>query len=63
MSWSESTERGRGPTGIALRTGKPYWVRDKRTDPSFAPWRDAALARGYASCVALPLIAHGKRIG
>ena len=63
ISWSESTERGRGPTGIALRTGKPYWVRDNRTDPSFAPWREEALARGYASCVALPLIAHGKRIG
>ena len=63
ISWSESTERGRGPTGIALRTGKPYWVRDNRTDPIFAPWRDEALARGYASCVALPLIAHGKRIG
>lgn len=63
ISWSESTERGRGPTGVALRTGKPYWVRDNRTDPSFAPWRDEALARGYASCVALPLIADGKRIG
>ncbi|MBV8097913.1 MAG: hypothetical protein JOZ31_02025, partial [Verrucomicrobia bacterium] len=25
ISWSEETERGRGPTGIALRTGKPYW--------------------------------------
>jgi GAF domain-containing protein len=34
ISWSESTERGRGPTGVALRTGKPYWVRDNRTDPS-----------------------------
>jgi two-component system, NtrC family, sensor kinase len=46
-----------------LRTGKPYWVRDNRTDSSFAPWRDEVLARGYASCVALPLIADGKRIG
>jgi signal transduction histidine kinase len=63
ISWSEDTERGRGPTGIALRTGKPYWVKDNRTDTTFAPWRDEAIARGYASCVALPLIAYGKRIG
>jgi signal transduction histidine kinase len=63
ISWSDATERGRGPTGIALRTGKPYWVRDNRTDPTIAPWRAEAIARGYASCVALPLIAYGKRIG
>src|SRR5580692_131165 len=63
ISWGEETERGRGPTGIALRTGKPYWVKDIRTDPSFAPWRTAAISRNYASCIALPLIAYGKRIG
>ena len=63
ISWSEETARGRGPTGIALRTGKPCWVKDIRTEPSLAPWRAAAIARNYASCVALPLIADGKRIG
>ena len=63
ISWGAETERGRGPTGIALRTGKPCWVQDTRTDASLAPWRTDALARGYASCVALPLIAYGKRIG
>jgi signal transduction histidine kinase len=63
ISWSEETERGRGPTGIALRTGKPYWVRDTQMDPSFAPWRAAAVERRYASCIALPLIAYGMRIG
>ncbi|MFZ0504357.1 MAG: GAF domain-containing protein, partial [Chthoniobacterales bacterium] len=63
ISWSDETERGRGPTGIALRTGKPYWVKDNQTDPTIAPWRAEAIAHGYASCIALPLIAHGKRIG
>src|SRR5271157_46498 len=63
ISWSEETARGRGPTGIALRTGEPCWVKDIRTEPSLAPWRTAAIARSYASCVALPLIADGKRIG
>jgi PAS domain S-box-containing protein len=63
ISWSEKTERGRGPTGLALRTGKAFWVKDIRSDPIMAPWRADAIARGYASCVALPLIAHDKRIG
>jgi len=63
ISWGEETDRGRGPTGVALRTGKPYWVKDTRTDPCFAPWRSDAISRGYASCVTLPLIADGKRLG
>jgi len=63
ISWSEENERGRGPTGIALRTGKPCWVKGAKVDPILAPWRTEANARGYASCVALPLIANGKRLG
>ncbi|MBV8276266.1 MAG: GAF domain-containing protein, partial [Verrucomicrobia bacterium] len=63
ISWSEESEAGRGPTGIALRTGEPYWVKDTRTDSCFAPWRAEAEARGYGSSVALPLIADGKRLG
>jgi GAF domain-containing protein len=63
ISWGEETERGWGPTGFALRTGKPYWVKDIRTEPTLAPWRTEAIARGDASCVALPLIADGKRLG
>jgi PAS domain S-box-containing protein len=34
-----------------------------RADPTLAPWREAAVAHGYASCVALPLIMHGTRLG
>src|SRR6266852_4940576 len=61
-SWGEM-ETGQGPAGIAARTGKACWVDDIRTDPRFSPWRVAALARGYASCIALPLIAYGKARG
>src|SRR5206468_8387476 len=38
-------------------------VNAVRTGPPFAPWRGAALARGYASCIAVPLIASGKSRG
>src|SRR5712691_4592321 len=61
-SWGEM-ETGQGPAGIAARTGNACWVDDIRTDPRFSPWRAAALARGYASCVAVPLIAYGKPQG
>jgi len=63
ISWSDETDRGRGPTGIAIRSGKPYWAKDFLADPTLAPWRAAAVAHGYASCVALPLVMHGTRLG
>src|SRR6267143_31589 len=50
-SWGEM-EPGQGPPGVAARTGKACWVDDIRTDPRFSRWRVAALARGYASCIA-----------
>ena len=62
ISWGEA-ETGQGPAGIAVRTGKACWVDDIRTDPRFSPWRVAALARGYASCIAVPLSAYGKPRG
>ena len=61
-TWDDS-ERGRGPAGTAVRTGTPAVVRDIATDPAFAPWRQAALARGYMSSVALPLRASGRTLG
>ncbi len=62
MSWGEA-ETGQGPAGMAVQTGKACWVDDIRTDPRFAPWRGAALARGYAACIAVPLIAYGTSRG
>lgn len=55
ISWSARTERGRGPTGTAARTGETYFVRDFSTDERIAPWRAAALRRGYRSSIAVPL--------
>ena len=60
ISWGEEWESGQGPCGIAARTGKACWVDDIRTDPRFSPWRAAALAHGYASCLAVPLIGYDK---
>jgi len=55
ITWSD-TERGRGPTGTAIRTGRPSICRNILTAPEFVPWRAEAVQRGYASSVSLPLV-------
>jgi PAS domain S-box-containing protein len=62
ITWAD-TERGRGPTGTAFRSGKPVVVRDIRADPSLAPWREEALKRGYASSIALPILLPNQVLG
>jgi signal transduction histidine kinase len=62
ITWADS-ERGQGPTGTSIRTGRLTVLRDMRTSPSFAPWREEALRRGYASSVGLPLIADATTFG
>ncbi len=62
ITWGD-TERGRGPTGTAIRTGIASWNSDILTDPNMAPWRAEAIKRSYASSIALPLISHGEAFG
>jgi len=62
ITWADG-ERGRGPTGRAIRTGETSIAKDILNDPSFAPWRAEALKRGYASSVALPLAIWGETFG
>ncbi len=54
LTWAD-TERGRGPTGTAIRTGRPSIIQDILSDPRYEPWRADALQRGYRSSIALPL--------
>jgi PAS domain S-box-containing protein len=60
---SADTELGRGPTGVAIRTGKPDVCRNMLTESRMRPWREQALKRGYASSAALPLRAGGLTLG
>jgi PAS domain S-box-containing protein len=62
ITWSE-TERGWGPTGTAIRTGRPSWIRNIESEERFLPWQRGALNRGYASCLALPLATAGNVFG
>lgn len=62
ITWADN-ERGRGPTGTAIRTGKPAINQNVLTNPAMAPWREAAIKRGYQSSISLPLIANARVMG
>lgn len=62
VTWADS-ERGRGPTGTAIRTGQPNVCNNMLAEARFAPWRDQAIQRGYASSIAIPLLTGGKAFG
>ena len=49
-----------GPVGTALLSGQHFVCDDTQTDPSFAPWREQALAHGYRSMGSFPLSVHGR---
>ncbi len=62
ITWAD-TERGRGPTGTAIRTGTTQVCANMLQDPRFRPWREQAIKRGFASSMALPIMAGGRAIG
>lgn len=62
ITWAD-TERGRGPTGRTIRSGRPAICRDMLADPGFAPWREAAMKRGFASSIVLPLMKEADAFG
>ena len=62
VTWGDD-ERGRGPGGIAIRTGQPCLLRNILLDPNFIPWREAAIKHGYKSIIVFPLISEGETFG
>ena len=63
ITWSADDERGRGPSGIAFRTGEPVVCNDFQADPRTVPWRAEAAQRGFASSISLPLKNAGQIFG
>ncbi len=61
-TWA-NVERGRGPTGTAIRTGRVAVAHEILTDPASGPWREEAFRRGYASSIAVPLKQNGNAFG
>ena len=59
----DKTKEGQGPTGRAIREGKPQICNDIESEPSFAHWREKASKAGIRSSVALPLITRDRVFG
>lgn len=55
ITWADSSERGHGPTGTAIRTGEAQINQDVATNPAMAPWRSEMLRCGFKASIALPL--------
>jgi len=62
LTWADR-EHGRGPAGRAIRAGHHVIFDDLRSHPDFEPWREAALRRGYAACISLPLTVNDENFG
>src|SRR3954452_4987643 len=62
VSWKDDAF-GQGPAGLAIRTGTTQVNVDFATDLRMKPWREEALARGFASSIALPLRSEGAVLG
>lgn len=62
MSWAD-TDRGRGPTGTAIRTGTTRVVQNILFDPSWSLWREEGLKHGFAASISLPLVSNDRPLG
>ncbi|MBF0270751.1 MAG: PAS domain S-box protein [Magnetococcales bacterium] len=62
LSWSPCP-LGDGPTGTAIRTGRPSVTRDLCQEKCCTPWRERAIQQGFHASIALPLKIHGVTIG
>jgi response regulator RpfG family c-di-GMP phosphodiesterase len=62
ISWLDC-DRGRGPTGTAIRSGEPVVNDNTKENPNFIVWRDEAVKRGFLSSIALPLKSNGDVFG
>lgn len=62
ISWADE-DRGHGPTGTCIRTGMAQLSANIESDATFAPWQPEASKRGYAACVAIPIVVESNSFG
>ena len=56
----EDDPRGRGPTALAMREGRPYFSGDFGTDAATGPWQQLAATYGIAASATVPLRCGGR---
>lgn len=62
LTWADSG-LGLGPTGTAVRTGRPVVGRNILTDPALVQWRDEASRQGHGAISVFPLSIDGEILG
>ncbi len=60
---SDERPEGRGPTGSAFRTNRPYVCNDLSNDPNTGPWREEMKRRGLFASAAFPIRLSGQPCG
>ena len=63
ISESANEPSGHGPTGTAIREGRPVWCQDYLNDVNTLPWQDKGAKFGWRSSAAVPIRRGGKSIG
>ncbi len=53
--YGDDRPEGRGPTGLAFRTGQPYICNDMLNDPVTLLWRAELLRRGFRASAVFPI--------
>jgi PAS domain S-box-containing protein len=61
--YTDDRPEGRGPTGSAIREGRPYVCNDFQNDPNTAAWRDRAMTAGWRASAAFPITLGGGVVG
>lgn len=59
----DDSAQAHGPVGTAARENRVTCVNNTHSDPTFAPWRQAALQRDYHSLASVPIRQRGNVIG
>lgn len=62
ISWGDN-EQGRGPTGVAIRTGQLAVAKDILINPDCKWWHHSAQKYGFTSSIALPVGTSGSTYG
>jgi len=62
ISWDDC-DRGRGPTGTAIRKGEPVVNENTAGNKTIRFWREEMLKRNFLSSIALPLLYENKVLG
>lgn len=63
ISLRDDVPEGRGPTGVAMRVGRPLVNNDTANNPVMGPWRAEQVRRGFLSSASFPLRVAGATIG